>query len=156
MALQADGKVVLAGYTTAGGGLVQNLAVARITTTGVADTTFTPTGWQIYDFEGNEAAYGVAVQPDGRIVAVGRRDTDFLIARLIGGPRRTSCITTPSTDFASASTQPFAALRGRRGDDVAVTGVSWTTDRGFSGDATGTRRGRPTYRWLGGRQHHHR
>ena len=138
MALQGDGKVVLAGYTGAGGGIVQNLAVARITTTGVADTTFTPTGWQIYDFEGNEAAYGVAVQPDGRIVAVGRRDTDFLIARLIGGPAPNILITTPSTDFASASTQPFAALAGVAGDDVAVTGVSWTTNRGFAGDAVGT------------------
>jgi uncharacterized delta-60 repeat protein len=138
MALQADGKIVLAGYTNSGGGMVQNLAVARIASEGTTDLSFSTTGSQRYDFEADEAAYGAAVQSDGRIVLAGRRGADFLAVRLLGGPSPGVLITTPTTDLTSTATSPFTTLKGTAGDDVAVTSVTWATDRGFAGSATGT------------------
>jgi hypothetical protein len=135
--LQAGGKLLLAGYAHPSSGGLPNLLAGRITMTGVADTSFSPTGWQIYDFGGDEAAYGAAVQPDGRIVVAGRHDGDVLVARLIGGPAPGILITTPTNGVTSTSTQPFASLRGLASDDVGVVGVSWSTNRGFAGDAAG-------------------
>ena len=138
IALQADGKIVAAGYTNAGGGTVQNIAVLRLTTEGVADTTFAADGRAIYDFAGNEAAYAAAVQPDGRILVAGSRNSDIFVMRLVGGPTPGVYITTPTTDVTTSFTSPFVTLKGTAGDDVAVSDVSWTTNRGFAGLADGT------------------
>ena len=138
MARQADGKIVLAGYTGAGGGVPQNVTVARLTSDGMIDASFLPNGWQVYDLEGDEAAYAVAVQADGTIVVAGRRASDVLVLRLLGGPSPGIVITSPTTSVTSTATSPFAALAGTAGDDLGVTAVTWATDRGFAGNATGT------------------
>lgn len=138
MAVQPDGKIVAAGYTNAGGGTVQNVAVLRLTSEGVADTTFAPSGRATYDLAGNETAYAVAVQPDGRILVAGSRNTDVFVMRLLGGPTPGVYITTPTTDVTTSFTSPFVTLKGSAGDDTAVTEVRWSTNRGFSGIADGT------------------
>ena len=138
MALQADGKIVLAGYTNSGGGVPQNVAVMRLTSEGVADASFAANGRQSYDLGADEAAYGVAVQLNGAIVLAGRQATDFFVLRLLGGPSPGIVITSPTTSLTSTATTPFTTLKGTAADDVAVTSVTWTTDRGFSGSATGT------------------
>ena len=69
VAIQADGKIVAAG--TAG---FQRFAVARYEADGTLDSTFGGDGRVITDFTGGsreEAAQGVVVQPDGRIVVAG-------------------------------------------------------------------------------------
>ncbi|HTV02628.1 MAG TPA: hypothetical protein VMF13_18910, partial [Luteitalea sp.] len=138
MALQADGKIVGAGYTNAGGGTVQNVAVLRITTEGVADTTFATNGRAIYELGGNEAIYAAAIQTDSRIVLAGTRNADVLVMRLAGGPTPGVYITTPTTDVTTSVQSPFVTIKGTAGDDVAVTEVSWTSNRGFAGVADGT------------------
>jgi len=106
-ALTPDGKIVAAGFAISGGGLNQNFAVARYTSNGVLDTTFSRDGKTQIDF-GNccQSANKVLLQSDGKIITVGYAntedsDSDFLLARLnprgspdptfgIGGKVRTS------------------------------------------------------------------
>jgi uncharacterized delta-60 repeat protein len=70
VALQPDGKIVLAGYAPVGG--VNNFALVRINPNGGIDSTFGSAGILTTAFGGGVAiANGVAIQADGRIVAVG-------------------------------------------------------------------------------------
>jgi len=106
-ALQPDGKIVAAGFAISHGGGVQNFAVARYTSNGVLDNTFSRDGKTEIDF-GNccQGATKVLLQSDGKIIAVGgsngeSSEDDFLLARLsprgaldntfgVGGQVRTS------------------------------------------------------------------
>ncbi len=68
VALQDDGRIVVVGSaqnTTA-------LAVARLTSSGVLDTSFDDDGIVLIDFTlGDDDGWDVAIQPNGRIVVVG-------------------------------------------------------------------------------------
>jgi uncharacterized delta-60 repeat protein len=71
LALQADGKIVVVGETGAGAG-PGDFAVVRYNPDGSLDTTFSGDGTQTTDFGGSiDVAADVALQPDGKIVAVG-------------------------------------------------------------------------------------
>jgi uncharacterized delta-60 repeat protein len=71
--IQADGKVVAAGWTGPSGSLDYRFAVARYDTNGVPDSTFSGDGVASTDFTGgNDYAWDMALQADGKIVAVGR------------------------------------------------------------------------------------
>jgi uncharacterized delta-60 repeat protein len=69
VALQADGKIVLAGDATSSGG--STFAVVRLNTDGSLDTTFNQTGIVVTGLNQQDVANGVAIQGDGRIVASG-------------------------------------------------------------------------------------
>ena len=71
VALQTDGKIVAVGGAA-------NFALARYNTDGSLDTTFSGDGMETTDFAGSDTARGVALQTDGKIVAVGALDTSFL------------------------------------------------------------------------------
>ncbi|CAL9544845.1 calcium-binding protein [Streptomyces sp. enrichment culture] len=81
--LQGDGRIVVAGSNGPGG----DFAVLRYNPDGSQDTGFGTGGVATADFGGADAAYGVALQPDGRIVAVGQGGpgSDFALARFEGG-----------------------------------------------------------------------
>jgi uncharacterized delta-60 repeat protein len=89
VALQADGKIVAVGL--AGGGATGNdFALARYNANGSLDASFSGDGKRRTNFGGREDATGVALQPDGKIVAVGQglgpnQTTDFALARYLGG-----------------------------------------------------------------------
>ncbi|MDQ3800229.1 MAG: delta-60 repeat domain-containing protein [Acidobacteriota bacterium] len=77
-AIQADGKIVIAGWS----GLLgqsngfRNFAVARLNANGTVDNTFGNGGWAITDFNNEEdVANAVVIQPDGKIVVGGARRT---------------------------------------------------------------------------------
>jgi len=106
-ALQADGSIVAAGFAISANGISQNFAVARYTSSGVLDTTFSRDGLTQIDFGSCcQSAYKVLLQSDGKIITVGyanteSSDSDFLLARLssrgsldatfgVGGKVRTS------------------------------------------------------------------
>ena len=84
VAVQDDGKILVAGSDLAGTG---DFALARYNTDGSLDTSFSCDGKQITDFAGNtDLANGVAVQSDGRIVVAGSSFSpttanDFAVAR---------------------------------------------------------------------------
>lgn len=73
VAIQADGKIVVAGYSNA------SLLVARYLIDGRLDTTFDGDGISTLGLTG--IAYAVAVQPDGKIVAAGTNAGDFKVVR---------------------------------------------------------------------------
>jgi competence ComEA-like helix-hairpin-helix protein len=80
LALQPDGKMVVAGFS---GG---DFALARYRSDGSLDTSFAIDGQVTTDFSGrDDAGIGVALQPDGRIIVTGRsfngNDYDFALAR---------------------------------------------------------------------------
>ena len=84
IALQADGKIILAGYAQDASNY--NFAVARYNTDGSPDNTFDGDGKLITDF-GTSADYAssVAIQGDGKLVAIGyttnATNTDVAVAR---------------------------------------------------------------------------
>ncbi len=67
VAIQGDGKIVVVGDTDS----AQDFALARYNANGTLDATFSGDGRQTTDFGGYEAARGVAIQGDGKIVVVG-------------------------------------------------------------------------------------
>ncbi len=83
MALQADGKIVLVGYTDNN---VTNadVAVVRLNSNGTLDTTFNDTGkfnTPIASGQAFDSLSAVVIQPDGKIVAAGTDGTNFAALR---------------------------------------------------------------------------
>ena len=84
VAVQADGKIVVAGYTN--NGTNEDFALVRYTSAGVLDAGF-GTGGKVTTAIGssNERAYGVAIQADGNIVLAGWSHSptknDFAVVR---------------------------------------------------------------------------
>lgn len=69
ISIQADGKVVGAGYTEIGSNRAP--LVWRLTTTGILDNSFAGTGWLHYSVGGQRYFTDVAIQSTGRILAAG-------------------------------------------------------------------------------------
>lgn len=86
MVIQSDGKIVVAGATDLNNP-GSDFVVVRYNTDGTLDTTFDGDGKVTTDFNNkSDAAFGAALQPDGRIVVVGvsgtnNDDKDFAIVR---------------------------------------------------------------------------
>jgi uncharacterized delta-60 repeat protein len=84
LALQPDGKIVVAGY--ADNGSDSDFALVRYTTSGDLDSTFGSGGVVITAISsGSDGALTVALQPDGKIVAAGftynENDKDMVLVR---------------------------------------------------------------------------
>ena len=124
VAVDASGRVVVAGvaWEPQTG---QNFAIVRYAADGSLDPSFAGgDGWVTTDFGGWDAAYAVAIQPDGRIVAAGvgqtdhrRRWSDFAVARYLADG-------TPDPSFNGTGRAIFstdgARRHGGRGRDVHV------------------------------------
>ena len=143
MALQADGKIVVAGFTQTGASA--DIAVARYNTNGTLDDTFgvggkltIPTG------TGNDTALSLKVQSDGSIVvggqAIGADGTpDFAVIRLAGLADHTVANPIPINYTISAFADPD-------GDPLTYTATladaaalpAWLSFTGASRTFTGT------------------
>jgi uncharacterized delta-60 repeat protein len=109
VALQQDGKIVVAGETLENGG--DEFALARYNTDGSLDTSF-GTGGRVVTNVGGLAsvAFDVAIQRNGKIVAAG-------FALVSGGPPPT----TEHADFALVRYNPDGTLDTGFGDGGEVT-----------------------------------
>ena len=109
--IQSDGKIVVGGaYDT--GGADTNFVVARYTTDGDLDTTFSSDGIHAFDLGSSDQDHlrGMKLQPNGKIVVVGNNDSeDWAVARL-------------NTDGSMDTT--FGG-----GDGITITDFGGTTDR---------------------------
>jgi len=86
-ALQADGKIIVAGFSASGGNS-NDFGVARLLFDGVPDSSFgSGTSPSVVISVGSgttDQAYAVAVRPDGRIVVAGDSSGDIGIVQLHG------------------------------------------------------------------------
>ncbi|HYV92927.1 MAG TPA: T9SS type A sorting domain-containing protein [Chitinophagales bacterium] len=84
VAIQSDGKILVAGFSH--NGTDGDFALVRYNADGTLDTSF-GTGGQVTTAisSGNDLAYSVAIQPDGKIIAMGATginfDLDFALVR---------------------------------------------------------------------------
>ena len=87
VALQPNGKIVVAGFCKSGGFTGEDFAVGRYNADGSVDTTFGSDGETTTDFcLGSDTAASVLLQPDGKIVAAGTTvisldGSDFALVR---------------------------------------------------------------------------
>ena len=85
LALQLDGKIVVAGTIVDINDIPQNLAVARFNNDGSLDTTFGGTGIVVTDFGANKSADDLVIQSGGKITLAGTTSSggasDFLLVR---------------------------------------------------------------------------
>ncbi len=74
VAIQADGRIVVAGESQQGGATAIDFAIARYMQNGSLDQSFSGDGKRLQSFDnatGGDEADGLAVQPNGRLVVVG-------------------------------------------------------------------------------------
>src|SRR5262245_31488051 len=87
VAIQGDGKLVLAGTAFNSSNNTNDFALVRLNANGSLDTTFGTNGKATADFAGagasatTDQASAVALQSDGKIVVVGSSGADFAVAR---------------------------------------------------------------------------
>jgi len=83
VALQADGKIVIAGstYLTQGDNLNTNMAVARLNTDGTPDNSFNTDGIAVTDLGNIELANAIAIEKNQKIVVGGSSNSRFAFVR---------------------------------------------------------------------------
>jgi uncharacterized delta-60 repeat protein len=137
VAIQPDGRILAVGSSDADGS--SDFAVVRYNRDGTLDRTFGAGGKALTDVSGAgryDAAYAVAVQPDGRILAAGSSDasksSDFAVVRYNedGTPDRT--FGTGGTVVTDLGGTDYAYAVALRGDDLIV--VAGSSDAGGSSD----------------------
>lgn len=84
VAVQPDGKVVVAGYAISTN---RDVAVARLQSNGTLDTSFNSTGKNVFGVgTGNDEALAITLQPDGKTLVAGQAadgsQIDMMVARL--------------------------------------------------------------------------
>ena len=80
LVLQPDGKIVAGGQTAVANNA--DFAVFRYDSRGFFDASFGRAGVAVFDFEGREdRVHAMALQSDGKIVAVGQSEADFALVR---------------------------------------------------------------------------
>ena len=119
IALQGDGKIVVAGRTGLNDAF--DFALARYNSNGTLDTSFGTSGKITTDFAGSsDQATSVALQPDGNIVAAGGVSLngrfEFAVARYLGG----GALAKPDIDAAPTSLA-FGNVTQGSFKDLAVT-----------------------------------
>lgn len=160
VALQVDGKIVVAGYSR-GSGNNNDFALVRYNPDGALDTTFTGDGIQITPIgSSDEQINSVMLQPDGKIVAAGYGNFggqyDFIVARYqadgtldpsFSGDGIQTTVIGPGTDIAcsvalTADGKIVVAGYSTIGDSpvfvLARYNANGTLDLSFSGDGMQT------------------
>jgi len=129
LVLQPDGKLVAAGEAKTSRN--QDFALARYNANGSLDPTFGTGGKVTTDFNGDDdAAHGLVLQPDGKLVAAGvaktSRSGDFALARYNANGSLDPTFGTGgkvTTDFNGDDDAAFAVARQTDGKIVAAGGA---------------------------------
>lgn len=135
VAIDPDGRILLAGFTSKDGFIDDDFAVVRYLSTGQQDKTFGLNGIATMKIgEGSDYCNDMAIQSDGKIVLAGqtinqRRFSDFAVARFnsngtidsaFGDNGKTITALTARTDDGFATTL--------QGEKIIVAGDAFVTD----------------------------
>jgi uncharacterized delta-60 repeat protein len=83
VALQSDGKIIVVGHTCNSPCDDGDFVVLRYRNDGILDSTFNGTGIVTTSVGNNSIGISTAIQPDGKILAVGQSDGDFAVVRYL-------------------------------------------------------------------------
>jgi uncharacterized delta-60 repeat protein len=130
LAIQPDGKIVVAGESYAADG--SDFALARYNANGTLDTTFSSDGRVITDFGGSEHLGALAIQPDGKIVGAGTSfaadgSGDFALARYNANGTLDTTFSSDGrviTDFGNSEYDTALAIQPD--GKLVVAGLQWT------------------------------
>ena len=140
MALQNDGKIVVAGRSFDGTGV--SCAVVRYASNGSLDATFKGTGKTTVNLgPGDDSVGGVALQGDGKIVVAGWVGAvpDFAVARLLGdGPAIAVEMGAGAGVFDGISTVQFPGASTSVTFTIHNTGIASLTGLGITIDGAGS------------------
>jgi uncharacterized delta-60 repeat protein len=134
VALQPDGKIVLAGSSDG------DFAVARLLDQGFDSSFGTIRGKSVVDFGATDTASAVALQPDGKIVLAGSSNAngnnDFAVARLQGDPGGVSAANSKCAGKKATivGTNGKDKLKGTKKRDVISAGKGKDTVKGLGGN----------------------
>jgi len=121
VAVQEDGKVVVAGVTESGSG---DFALARYGPDGTLDLDFGNDGKVMTDLGyDSEGASGLVVQPDGRVIAAGYSESDFALVGYDSGGALDESFGDGGetrTDFDQGSDRAFALAAQSDGKLIAA------------------------------------
>ena len=85
VAVQSDGKIVVAGVTNLGAGAGTDFIALRFTAAGALDASFNTVGYNVVNVSasasGSDTANRVVIQSDGKIVLGGAANSDFGLVR---------------------------------------------------------------------------
>jgi uncharacterized delta-60 repeat protein len=115
-ALQADGKIVVAGQTVSSG--IWSPTLLRYNADGSLDTTF-GNGGMVVTSSSSHRFLALAIQADGRIVATGDSNGNFMTARYLAGPEIGTVSQSAST-VAAGGTLTLTAANLSDGDPGAT------------------------------------
>jgi uncharacterized delta-60 repeat protein/uncharacterized repeat protein (TIGR01451 family) len=136
VAVQPDNKVVVGGKTTLGGTqLVTRFAAARLDANGTLDPNFGTGGKQNIPPQFGATPYGLALQPDGRIVLAGIDGGNFAVARLEGDRVSLSLILDDAETTVHSGQQLTYTLTVANGgpDQVNGTNLGVSTSQSLNG-----------------------
>ena len=120
VAVQPDGKILVAGESSNGGG--NDFGLARYTSTGALDTSFNGTGMVTTDFGGfQDRAFSVAVQADGKILVAGESSNGIRVGFGLARYTSTGALDTSFNGTGKVNTGVGSA-------DAAGRGVAVQTD----------------------------
>lgn len=142
VAIDADGKIVLAGHCEVS---TNNFfpCMARYTTAGLLDTTFNATGKFIASVNpGPNVQRGMTLQADGKIVLVGSTNNNFLVSRYEGSPTPPCRLDIDGDGLVLATTDSLVhariaiglsgnAVTNGIGFPVAATRKTWSAIRAY-------------------------
>jgi uncharacterized delta-60 repeat protein len=77
VAVQPDGKIVVAGTVYSGGSAGYDFFAARLNSDGTLDTSFGGAGILVVDFGGRDTCNALAIQGDGKIILAGFSERQF-------------------------------------------------------------------------------
>ena len=141
IAVQADGKIVAAGYSYIPSTATSDFAVTRYNTEGTLDATFSGDGRLLTNCGARDQGFDVAIQANGKIIAAGQTCfgdgsiCDVALARYnVGG---TLDITfsgdgKQTSDFGGGDNGSFGGLAIQSNGKIVVAGYMWNgTDYDF-------------------------
>jgi uncharacterized delta-60 repeat protein len=156
VAIQPDGKIVVAGYSAesdTASAPATDFAVARYDPNGTLDLSFSGDGKQTTGFGGTDEAEGIAIQPNGKLVVGGSAGGDLAAARYLpdgapdasfsgDGKTRAGLAGSHGLGGQAVALQPNGRIIVAGGPNGEVALARFSTDgsldRSFSGDGTVT------------------